>query len=321
MSHLEPLDVKLLKELLLDGRKSFVQLSQDLGVSKDVVMEHYKKLSQQGIIVGATIQFNYRHFGYEAVSTILARTDSNNFKDVFDRLSGLPGINPRRGYLSNYNLSIVATLKKIEDLSNLKENLRRQTQMNTLNTYIWTDIRNTPENLTLDTAEETRSGSFVPKRLPEKTVDIDEVDLQIINELQKDGRASFSCISKKIGIAVDTASRRYTKLRDNGSINVSIQFNPLLVGYTAVAYFFISFSSFAENLSAIDRLSVIPDVSYIAKISGDYDLIVAVLSKDIVSLVRVNEQISEAANISKLEVHLVGVPEVWPPQLQYISTF
>lgn len=52
---------------------------------------------------------------------------------------------------------------------------------------------------------------------------IDETDLDIIEELKKDGRASFSDIADKLGLATSTVTGRFQKLEENSIIT---GFNP-----------------------------------------------------------------------------------------------
>lgn len=63
MSALEEIDIKILKELLKDGRKSFTTIAEEYHTSKDIIWKHYQNMASAGIIVGATTQFNYPKFG------------------------------------------------------------------------------------------------------------------------------------------------------------------------------------------------------------------------------------------------------------------
>ena len=58
--------------------------------------------------------------------------------------------------------------------------------------------------------------------------------MQIVEKLTKNGRLPFSKIAQEIGASTDTVARRYEKLRKNNFIKVSIQINPLELGYQAI---------------------------------------------------------------------------------------
>jgi DNA-binding Lrp family transcriptional regulator len=322
MTALERLDVRILKELLADGRLNFVDLANTLGLSKDIITQHYSKLKKQGVITGATIQLNYKQLGYQAVATILLNVDSKSLETAFEQLNKIPGVYARREYISNHNLRIISTLKNLEDLSDLKNKIRQQISgISAMSTLIWTDVRNLLENLTLNSLDENHIGSVSTRKINNGLVDVDELDRAIIEELAKDGRAPFSSISKKLDIAVDTVCRRYAKLKENNTIKVIIQIDPLKVGYTAMAEYYLSLQSFEENKQVLDKLSHIADVSYISKISGDYDLIVAALVRDIDHVAEIKDEIYKCALVDRSEVKLLKVLTAWPSRKQNISTF
>jgi len=91
MKDLEEIDVKILIELLKDGRKSFTAIAEECHTSKDIVWKHYKDMTEASIIVGATIQFNYPKFGYSGVAMIMLSVESQYINGVFGRLKKIPG--------------------------------------------------------------------------------------------------------------------------------------------------------------------------------------------------------------------------------------
>ena len=135
-------------------------------------------------------------------------------------------------------------------------------------------------------------------------VKLDKTDLLIVEELIKDGRASFSSIGQSIGASTDTVSRRYTRLVENCFIKATIQINPKLLGYNAFVDFFIAFLSQNKTKIAIENLSKIPNVSYIAKTSGDYDLQVVALIKEVNEIYTLNEEIMKIPDIGKIETDI-----------------
>jgi predicted transcriptional regulator len=67
-NEMDETDARILWELLEDGRKTFATIAKNCNVSQDVVWKRYKEMKENGIIVGATIQFNYRNFGHSGVA-------------------------------------------------------------------------------------------------------------------------------------------------------------------------------------------------------------------------------------------------------------
>jgi Lrp/AsnC family transcriptional regulator for asnA, asnC and gidA len=329
MNPLEQIDIEIIKDLLRDGRKNLIEIAQERGVSKDIVAQHYRKMKKSGILTGATIQYNYRLFGFEAAATILVNTDSQHLADVIERLKKISNsyggreycVFARHEYCSQFNIRIFTPLRNIEDLSKIKEKIKFRNEINGMLTYLWTDVINCPENLSLLSPNEIKKESV--KKNPNfkrKILTIDEIDTKIVETLEKNGRIPFKNISESLEITVDTVSRRYHKLLQNGYIKVTAQINPRLIGYTAYIQILIALLSAEQIDIAVEKLLKIPDLSYLAKVSGGYDLLIGGLIKDFDHFFEFNNEILKIPNITRIETQITPVPTTWPGPGQYIST-
>lgn len=325
MKDLEEIDVKILKELLKDGRKSFTTIADECHTSKDIIWKHYKNMRDAGIIVGATIQFNYPKFGYSGVAMIMLSAESQYVDDVFERLKKIPGIDSFRYYNATYNFGSICHLKSLSDLAHIKEIISKQSIINEIKTCLWTDVRNIPENILVGTFEnktkKANESSQAGAGAQKSSVKIDEIDMSIVEKLTKMGRLPFSKIAQEIGASTDTVIRRYKKLRKNNFIKASIQINPLELGYQAILDLNIALTNQGETKEIVDKLSKIPGVAYIVEISGNYDLLVAALVKDCKDIIAINEGIVKMAYIKRIEAAMRPVYSAWPSTRQYISTF
>ena len=54
MNALAEIDVKIIRALLKDGRKSFTAIADECHTSKDIVWKHYSEMKKASIIAGAT---------------------------------------------------------------------------------------------------------------------------------------------------------------------------------------------------------------------------------------------------------------------------
>ena len=131
----------------------------------------------------------------------------------------------------------------------------------------------------------------------------------------------FSKIAKEMALSTNTIVRRYEKLVKNNVIKVSIQVNPLEIGFQAILESNLALSNQSEINEIADRLTQIPGVSYIVKLGGNYDLMVVALVKDCKDIIAINDEIVNIPNIKKIEAALRQIPQCWPGQRQYISTF
>lgn len=64
---------------------------------------------------------------------------------------------------------------------------------------------------------------------------LNDVDKKIIIELQKDGRKSFSDLSKKFDISISTLRRRVNKMIEDGVITITAVPDPEKIGYSIMA--------------------------------------------------------------------------------------
>jgi Lrp/AsnC family transcriptional regulator for asnA, asnC and gidA len=317
---LTAIDFKILQDLLKDGRKTFTQIANDCGEKKATICKRFKELQKSGIIIGSTIQLDYAALGYNTVGNIFFKVDPEKILYVVDHILKIPDIYHAIKLDNNTAVDVVATLKTVDDFNRVKEMIKRLPTVSELTTNIWMGIRNIPENLQITSQDPSAKVEYV-NTLSHKSIEIDEADKKIIEKLSKNGRAPFSSIAKELEIAVNTVIKKYERLKQNGIIKVSIQVNPEKIGYRTAAIFSLAFAS-QDSLSVIvDKLSSIPDVFLIIKTSGQYDLTVYSLVKDIDQLMNLQNEISKIAEISKQQMFLKKPKQIFPGYKEYISTF
>ena len=62
----------------------------------------------------------------------------------------------------------------------------------------------------------------------------------------------------------------------------------------------------------MDKLSIIPGVVDLVKISGNYDLLVMALVKDCRDIIAINEEIAKIPYIKRIDAAMRQVYPVWP---------
>ena len=109
---------------------------------------------------------------------------------------------------------------------------------------------------------------------------LDATDQAIIRFLSSDGRASYSEISKSVGVSVGTVRNRITHLRESGALHLNIWIDPYKVGLGIAATFLIRVEA-GKLDSVIDALVPLDSTGYIASIAGDHDLVADVFCADV----------------------------------------
>ncbi len=114
--------------------------------------------------------------------------------------------------------------------------------------------------------------AIILRESPPKKMTLHKLDREIIFELQKDGRASFSKLSKNLGISNSTIRRRVESLLKNGVITITAIPDPVKVGYNVVVV--IGISADLKNIEPVIRqLSKDPCNHLIAATTGRYDIV------------------------------------------------
>jgi Lrp/AsnC family transcriptional regulator for asnA, asnC and gidA len=321
------IDARILKTLLRDGRTSFTKMAQDNGTTKDRIWKHYNLMEKKGIIVGSTIQMNYDSFGYDAIVTMLIDVEAQQIDKVTDYLSKITEVLAYRQYNSLYNIRAVAILKNLNELDHVKAAIRGRLPTTALRTYVWTAVKNIPENLKLmpylipmEKITESCPKLSARSHLFEKPK-IDDLDLKIVEKLAINGRTPFNEIAQDLGVSTDTVLKRYHKLKENCAIKVSIQINPNKIGYSSILDFNITFASSSNSSSVIESLIKIPDVIIITKTSGDYDLQLTAMIRNVEQMFSFQEEIARTPGVTKIEVSTRKIPAKWPTPQQHITTF
>ncbi len=329
MFNFREIDAKILKSLLEDGRKSFTDMAEELNTTKDQIWKHYKRMEKKGIITGSTVQINFESLGYEALASLLISVESQQIDQVMEYIGKIVEVRAYRQYNNVYNIRAVAVLKDLNGLDHVKTAIRRHLPPAALRTYLWTAVRNIPENLQLSLDKknsgmlnkEQKSSLLTAKSVADK-VKIDEIDSMIISHLELNGRVPFNQIAKEIGSSTDTVVKHYQKLKKANVIKVSIQIDPKKIGYTSILDFNIAFASPSySSATIVESLVEIPDVIIIAKTSGDYDLQLTAMIRDVEQMFTIQEEIARISGITKIENSARKIPDRWPTQRQYLSTF
>ena len=92
-NQLDPIDLRILKELTSDARISYVNLSKKLKVSNTLTHQRIRKLKEAGILKQATYQLDPWRLGFETSAfTQIMLTDSTIHREVEKEISKIPEI-------------------------------------------------------------------------------------------------------------------------------------------------------------------------------------------------------------------------------------
>ena len=109
---------------------------------------------------------------------------------------------------------------------------------------------------------------------------LDDLDFAILSCLQKDGRASFTVMAEQLHVSIGTIRTRVNKLIEEGTVNIIGRVDPDKVGFRSYAHIAIYIRPATLKEQVAKQILSLPEVSFLAGTSGDYDLEVDVMCRD-----------------------------------------
>jgi DNA-binding Lrp family transcriptional regulator len=297
---IDEIDAKILKDLLIDGRKRFVAIAEEAHVTKDVICQHYSSMKKEGIIAGATAMINYRALGYDVNVSLSLRVLTPERQFVIDQLSKISGLYDVYQWGSNSSLWAVLHLDSTRKIENIERFVKRIPAVIKSDIEIWVGVRFLMSNLSVLFNKASQTDRFIINT-ESREIDVDNLDRQIIEKLVYDGRAPFSDIAKEAGASTSTVMRRFQELIDKHVIKPTIQINPLILGYPVDANFRLTTSGQADSVEVADKICAISDVYAIFNVMGAYDFRVFACVKDFKHLFDLESQIANVPGVLEIE--------------------
>lgn len=134
-------------------------------------------------------------------------------------------------------------------------------------------------------------------------VALDEINKQIIEHLQRDGRMSYATLAKTIGLSEAAVRQRVQRLLDNDLMQIVAVTDPLTLGFARQAMVGLRVTG---DLRAIaDEIATIPEVDYVVICAGRYDLLVELVCTDDEHLLDLlNEKIRTVGGVTSADTFM-----------------
>ena len=277
--NLDQLDLMILREMGLDGRRPISDLAKKLGISRVYAGRRLQRLldQQSTRIVAFT---NPLVLGYQTVAIIGIQVLPNEINKAANKLSELPNINLVITTAGRHDIVIWTMFHSPADLS---EFLGRE--LGTVSGIISTEAMIVLEMRKLSfsfvTAYDLGDGGNHPQPetapiqyfTPALKIDVDRIDLMILKEMESNARQSVSDLAKKLRMSRAHASGRLQRLLDQQLTRIVAFTNPLILGYNFFSLIGIKALP-GEIDAAADKLSTFANVFMVAKTAGQHDVIV-----------------------------------------------
>lgn len=146
---------------------------------------------------------------------------------------------------------------------------------------------------------------------------LDAVDRRLLVELSRDHRATVVALADRLSLSRNTVQARLTRLeRDGALLGFERAINPTPLGYPLAA--FVSVHVQQKLLSqVVTELGSIPEVVSAHGLSGQFDLLVQVLSRDTSDLFRIDGEILAIEGVERTETSL-SMGELIPHRMEQL---
>ncbi|WP_452176541.1 HTH-type transcriptional regulator Lrp [Halobacterium litoreum] len=150
----EHLDVRLVNELLGDGRASLRSLADDLDVSVTTVSNHLQTLEDQGVIEGYTPVVNYDELGYDVTAILQLKVEGGALPDITDRLRGHKQMVSVYEVTGDYDVVAVGKFTDTDDMNALIKELLSDADIKESSTSVVLNAAAENEQFELDAGDE-----------------------------------------------------------------------------------------------------------------------------------------------------------------------
>lgn len=132
---------------------------------------------------------------------------------------------------------------------------------------------------------------------------LDDFDIQILQQLEKDGRMAYSAIATTLGVSNTMIHQRISRLTEQGILaGIKPVLDEKKIGYDWAAFTGITLEKDHDSNRIIEELKKIPEVTECYYITGNYTLYVKIVAKNHAHMRKVlYEKIDNISGIAKTD--------------------
>lgn len=259
MHQLDEIDKKIISVLEVDAHMSSMQMSKQLNVCAPTIRRRINRLIKNDIMRIQAVQINRAKISIAV--TILLKVESNAITRTADLLASQKEVGFIVLTAGYFNIVCLGWFESVESYSRF------------LNTILY------PINgvLDMDTliCTEYRKYAFIKmngaaNQIKPANKPVDDIDMRIIEALEKDARQKSTRLAKSLNISAPTIRCRINDLLNNNIIHIQA-FPNLRMGKTIAAVIALKVANGAVNRIA-DCLCDLNEVRQVLLYSGTYDI-------------------------------------------------
>lgn len=329
---LNSVDQRILEELRLDGRQPASHFARKLGISRTYACERLDKILAAKVArVGAFT--NGLALGYNVLALTAIQVVPGQLSAVADRLGAFPNVTV---VIAGVGWRDLLTWSLFSDQSDLYaftgERLGSVPGIRLAETLTVVEAYNAapylharyqgvgPGSLSPDIRSNRHLsvGGTAQRTPPPGGPAIDAIDLRILAEIERDGRQPVQEIAKRLGISRTTASAKLKRLLEEEVARIVTIVGPRGRKNYIFAEMALKVSP-RQVSSVVERVKDLPQVSWLARVVGGYDVIVGTTPLSSMELLQfLEKQIASLPGILSIDT-MVGL-EIKKTSYEYLAT-
>lgn len=143
---MDEIDLSIIRKLTEDARVSYRKIARELGISQDTVINRYRKLLEEGVILGSTVVIDPKRIGYQGMavflidaspSHIIATEATVDSSLILDRLIKMRNIIVATKTVGNHDLLAICVIQGFEHLIKLREDIAKIPGVKDIQVSFW----------------------------------------------------------------------------------------------------------------------------------------------------------------------------------------
>lgn len=311
---------KILELLSINCRFTNKDVGKAVGLSEDSVSYQIDKLIENEKLALFNVQFNYHMLGYDSYHIwIKLKKKENNFSKL-SKIRNLININSSYG---KFDLQLLVLAKSQRELKNLIKQIRAVISIRDLRVAKFKDFykrfTNVIPPINVKSKIPASKKNFVyklnTKLYAETPIDqkikLDAIDKKIIFYLLKYPRANYQSLAEATGLNHETIRYRIKKFVDQKFINNFGLIHDFKKYNLYTTYFLVNLKGKYFEKDFKNYLAMKPNIFYCAKLDGDYNCILYVVSENPNELGKVYEEIIEILDNSVESIDLLFLDKIY----------
>lgn len=114
---MDEIDLRIIEQLLKDGRKSYREIARELGLSATTVHNRVKRLQAEGVIKGFAPIMDHSRLGFDLTALILLQAEGAHLVEVEEEVAKLKEACAVYDVTGEFDVAVVARFKSREALN------------------------------------------------------------------------------------------------------------------------------------------------------------------------------------------------------------